>query len=104
MGSGELIAARKGVLLATGGYGADPQMSWEFEQLPGFAQEGSGLIPQSLTGDGLVLGAEIGGILHKVENSLRVMLSTRSRRTYRAAHRRVSMLASSNYAARIHSW
>ena len=74
MGSGELIAARKGVLLATGGYGADPQMSWEFEQLPGFAQEGSGLIPQSLTRDGLVLGAEIGGIVHKVENSLRVML------------------------------
>jgi hypothetical protein len=50
-------------------------MSWEFEQLPGFAHEGSGLIPQSLTGDGLVLGAEIGGIVHKVENSLRVMLS-----------------------------
>src|SRR5215831_13540455 len=75
MGSGELIAARKGILLATGGYGAAPQMSWELEQLPGFAHEGSGLIPQSLTGDGLVLGAEIGGILHKVENSLRVMLS-----------------------------
>jgi 3-oxosteroid 1-dehydrogenase len=74
-GSGEVIAARRGVLLATGGYGADPQMSWEFEQLPGFAHEGSGLIPQSLTGDGLVLGAEIGGIMHKVENSLRVMLS-----------------------------
>jgi 3-oxosteroid 1-dehydrogenase len=75
MGSGELIAARRGVLLATGGYGADPQMSWEFEQLPGFAQEGSGLIPHSLTGDGLVLGAEIGGVVHKIENSLRVMLS-----------------------------
>jgi len=75
MGSGELIAARRGVLLATGGYGADPQMSWEFEQLPGFAHEGSGLIPESLTGDGLVLGAEIGGIVHKIENSLRVMLS-----------------------------
>src|SRR4029077_16470796 len=75
MNSGELIAARRGVLLATGGYGADPQMSWEFEQLPGFAHEGSGLIPQSLTGDGLVLGTEIGGIVHKIENSLRVMLS-----------------------------
>ena len=50
-------------------------MSWDFEQLPGFAQEGPGLIPQSLTGDGLVLGAEIGGIAHKIENSLRVMLS-----------------------------
>jgi len=75
MRSGETIGARRGVILATGGYGASPQMSREFEQLPGFAQEASGLMPASLTGDGLVLGAEIGGILHKIENSLRVMLS-----------------------------
>jgi 3-oxosteroid 1-dehydrogenase len=75
LGSGELIEARRGVIIATGGYGADPQMSWEFEQLPGFEHEDSGLMPQSLTGDGIVLGAEIGGIVHKIENSLRVMLS-----------------------------
>ena len=75
MRSGETIRARKGVILATGGYGANPQMSREFEQLPGFAQVASGLTPASLTGDGLVLGAEIGGILHKIENSLRVMLA-----------------------------
>jgi 3-oxosteroid 1-dehydrogenase len=75
MRSGEVIGARRGVLLATGGYGANPQMSWEFEQLPGYAHDASGLMPASLTGDGLVLGAEIGGILHKIENSLRVMLS-----------------------------
>jgi 3-oxosteroid 1-dehydrogenase len=73
--SGENIHARKGVVLATGGYSANPQMSWEFEQLPGFAHEGSGLTPASLAGDGIVLGAEIGGIVHKIENSLRVMLS-----------------------------
>jgi 3-oxosteroid 1-dehydrogenase len=75
MRSGETIRAREGVILATGGYGANPQMSREFEQLPGFAQEASDLMPASLTGDGLVLGAEIGGILHKIENSLRVMLA-----------------------------
>jgi 3-oxosteroid 1-dehydrogenase len=75
MQSGEIIGAGRGVLLATGGYGANPQMSWEFEQLPGYAHEASGLMPASLTGDGLVLGAEIGGALHKIENSLRVMLS-----------------------------
>lgn len=73
--SAETIAARKGVVLATGGYNANPQLCWDLEQLPGFAQEASALIPASLTGDGLVLGAEIGGIVHKVENSLRVMLS-----------------------------
>src|SRR6266853_6987596 len=73
--SGESIRARKGVILATGTYSANPQMSWEFEQLPGVAKEASSLAPASLTGDGLVLGAEIGGIAHKIENSLRVMLS-----------------------------
>src|SRR6266851_7589704 len=75
MRSGELLSARKGVILATGGYAANPQMSWDFEQLPGFAHEASGLTPASLTGDGLVLGAEIGGIVHRIGNSLRVMLS-----------------------------
>jgi 3-oxosteroid 1-dehydrogenase len=75
MRSGESIIARKGVILATGAYSANTQMNWDFEQLPGIAQEASSLAPASLTGDGLVLGAEIGGILHKIENSLRVMLS-----------------------------
>jgi 3-oxosteroid 1-dehydrogenase len=75
MRSGECIRASRGVILATGGYGANPQMSGQFEQLPGFAAEASGLMPASLTGDGLVFGAEIGGVLHKIENSLRVMLS-----------------------------
>ena len=37
IGSGEFIGARNGVVLATVGYGANPKMSWRFEQLPGFA-------------------------------------------------------------------
>jgi 3-oxosteroid 1-dehydrogenase len=104
MRSGETIRARKGVILATGGYGANPQMSWEFEQLPGFAQEASGLTPASLTGDGLVLGAEIGGMLHKIENSLRVMLASRFRGRCPAGRRHASMLGLSNCAARIRYW
>jgi len=52
MRSGESIRARKGVILATGTYSANPQMSWEFEQLPGVAKEASSLAPASLTGDG----------------------------------------------------
>jgi 3-oxosteroid 1-dehydrogenase len=75
MDDGGFVSARKGVILATGAYSANMQMNWDFEQLPGIAQEASSLAPASLTGDGLVLGAEIGGILHKIENSLRVMLS-----------------------------
>jgi len=75
MRSGETIGARKGVLLATGTYSANPEMMRQFEQLPGIADEASSLAPPSLTGDGLVLGAEIGGIVHRIENSLRLMLS-----------------------------
>jgi 3-oxosteroid 1-dehydrogenase len=75
MEHGDAVSACKGVILATGAYSANAQMNWDFEQLPGIAQEASSLAPASLTGDGLVLGAEIGGILHKIENSLRVMLS-----------------------------
>jgi 3-oxosteroid 1-dehydrogenase len=104
MRSGQTIRARKGVILATGGYGANPQMTWEFEQLPGFAQEASGLMPASLTGDGLILGAEIGGILHKIENSLRVMLSYTIPRRCRAGCQHASMPGLSNCAARIRYW
>src|SRR2546430_2162974 len=73
--SPERIAARRGGILATGAYSANPQTNWDFRQLPRIPHEASSLAPASLTGDGLVLGAEIGGILHKIENSLRVMLS-----------------------------
>jgi succinate dehydrogenase/fumarate reductase flavoprotein subunit len=59
MRSGETINTRKGVILATGGYGANQEMSRKFEQLPGFAQEASGLAPTSLTGDGLVLAQRL---------------------------------------------
>ena len=75
MASGERIIARKGVIIGTGGYSANAQMSRDFEQIPGIDQEPDSLSLASLTGDGLVYGAEIGGILHKIQNSLRVMLS-----------------------------
>jgi 3-oxosteroid 1-dehydrogenase len=75
MQSGDRIMARKGVIIATGGYSANARMSRDFEQIPGIDQEPDSLSLASLTGDGLVLGAEIGGVLHKIENSLRVMLS-----------------------------
>jgi len=62
MRSGETIAARKGVIIATGGYSANAEMSRDFEQIPGIDQEPDSLSLASLTGDGLVFGAEIGGI------------------------------------------
>jgi len=75
MASGERIVARKGVIIGTGGYSANAQMSRDFEQIPGIDQEPDSLSLASLTGDGLIYGAEIGGVLHKIQNSLRVMLS-----------------------------
>ena len=75
MQSDERIAARRGVIVATGGYSANAQMSRDFEQIPGIDREPDSLSLASLTGDGLVMGAEIGGVLYKVQNSLRVMLS-----------------------------
>src|SRR5436190_1745046 len=65
MASGERITARKGVIIATGGYSANAQMSRDFEQIPGIDQEPDSLSLASLTGDGLVMGAEIGGVLYK---------------------------------------
>jgi 3-oxosteroid 1-dehydrogenase len=75
MASGERIAGRKGVIVGTGGYSANAEMSRDFEQIPGIDREPDSLSLASLTGDGLVYAAEIGGILHKIQNSLRVMLS-----------------------------
>jgi 3-oxosteroid 1-dehydrogenase len=75
MASGERITGRKGVIVGTGGYSANAEMSRDFEQIPGIDQEPDSLSLASLTGDGLVYAAEIGGVLHKIQNSLRVMLS-----------------------------
>jgi len=75
MASGERITGRKGVIVGTGGYSANAEMSRDFEQIPGIDQEPDSLSLASLTGDGLVYAAEIGAILHKIQNSLRVMLS-----------------------------
>jgi 3-oxosteroid 1-dehydrogenase len=75
LSSGERVLARKGVILATGGYHANAALSQEYDQLPGIGQDPSTLSLPSITGDGIVLGAEIGGVTHKIENSLRVMLS-----------------------------
>lgn len=75
MKDGGRIGATKGVIIATGGYHANPEMAKEMEGTPGLVQEPSTLAPASMTGDGLVLGAEIGGVIHKIDNNLRVQLA-----------------------------
>lgn len=75
MASGEAIASRKGVAIATGGYHANADLAREYEGLPGMLQEPSSLAPPSITGDGLVLAGEIGAVIRKVENNLKLQLA-----------------------------
>ena len=69
------LDAAKGVVLATGGYHANPQLAQELEGLPGMIQEPSSLAPASITGDAIVLGGELGAIVRKVENNLKFQLA-----------------------------
>jgi 3-oxosteroid 1-dehydrogenase len=70
MMNGETINARKGVVLATGGYDWNVELARGLEGFPDLVPMG----PESLTGDGLMLGAEIGAIIHRIQNSLFLML------------------------------
>jgi len=53
---GAPVLARKGVVLATGGYEANPDLVKTFEGLPDWLS----MFPSSLTGDGLKMASEIG--------------------------------------------
>jgi 3-oxosteroid 1-dehydrogenase len=70
MEGGETINAAKGVVLATGGYDWNVELAKGLEGLPNLVPMG----PESLTGDGLMLGAEVGAIIHRIQNSLFLML------------------------------
>ena len=59
MEGGETINAAKGVVLATGGYDWNVELAKGLEGLPNLVPMG----PESLTGDGLVLGAEVGAMI-----------------------------------------
>ncbi len=70
MASGETISASQGVVLATGGYDWNVELAKGLEGLPNLVPMG----PELLTGDGLVLGAEVGGVIQRIQNSLFIML------------------------------
>jgi succinate dehydrogenase/fumarate reductase flavoprotein subunit len=67
---GRKIAARKGVVLATGGYEWNEELMRDFDPLPGLEP----LSPPSLTGDGFILAAEIGAAIRRIQNNLNLML------------------------------
>ena len=70
MDDGRTINATRGVVLATGGYDWNVELAKGLEGFPNLVPMG----PESLTGDGLILGAELGAIIHRIQNSLYLML------------------------------
>ena len=57
-----LVRARKGVILAAGGYDWHPDLPRSFEHLP----EWQSMVPPSVTGDAMVMGAEHGAAVAAV--------------------------------------
>ncbi len=70
LSQGRRIAARKGVVLATGGYEWNADLMRDFDPLPGLEP----LSPPSLTGDGFILAAEVGAAIRRIQNNLNLML------------------------------
>lgn len=70
---GRTFAARRGVVLATGGYGSDPVLSARFEDVPALVS----MVPASITGDGLRMGGSVGARVELVRNNLNVWLGYR---------------------------
>ena len=68
--AGERIDARHGVVLATGGYEANPQMVETFEGLPGWLS----MAPSSVSGDGMLMGLEIGAAAKTIHNNIALFL------------------------------
>ena len=67
---GEAIRARKGVVLATGGYDSNHQMAEHIEGLPGWLTQ----FPDTLTGDHLVMAGERGAQTRTIHNNFSVFL------------------------------
>src|SRR5262249_38596487 len=64
------VPGRKGVVIARGGYEWNAELMRDFDPLPGLQP----LSPPSSTGDGLIMGAEIGAAIRRIANNLSVML------------------------------
>jgi 3-oxosteroid 1-dehydrogenase len=68
--TGETHMARRGVVLASGGYEANPELVSRFEALSGWQS----MFPESLRGDALVMAAEHGAAVKVIGNNLSVFL------------------------------
>jgi 3-oxosteroid 1-dehydrogenase len=66
----ELVEARHGVVIASGGYECSPELMRDFDALPGYEPHS----PPSATGDGLIMGAEIGAAIRRIQNNMNLFL------------------------------
>ncbi|MCC7426643.1 MAG: FAD-dependent oxidoreductase [Alphaproteobacteria bacterium] len=64
------LRARRGVVLATGGYEGNDALVKRFEGLPDWMS----IFPPGVEGDGLVMGSEIGAATYKVPNNLAMLV------------------------------
>jgi 3-oxosteroid 1-dehydrogenase len=71
LADGREIAARRGVMLATGGYESNPELVRDYEGLPNWLSQ----VPASITGDGLKLATEIGAAVRLIRNNMQLFLS-----------------------------
>ncbi len=65
-GTKSAIRARKAVILSTGGYESNPALIKTYEELP----EWQSMFPETVTGDSLIMGGEIGGKIHVIGKNL----------------------------------
>ena len=70
LADGELIEARRGVVLATGGYESNPEMIRQFEGLPNWRT----YFPASIRGDAIPLGTRAGAAVSVVQNNMQLFL------------------------------
>jgi 3-oxosteroid 1-dehydrogenase len=69
-GGPEMLRARRGVVLATGSYEGNPMLVQALEEFG----DSPNHFPPGITGDGLIMGAEIGALVRKIGLRLSVML------------------------------
>jgi 3-oxosteroid 1-dehydrogenase len=66
----EEITARRGVVLATGGYESNPALVRELEGWPTWVSQ----FPPAIAGDGYLLATEIGAAVRRLTNNMQVIL------------------------------
>lgn len=65
-----LVKAKRGVVLATGGWEADAELTKSYEALPGW----SSMFPRAVNGDGLRLASDAGAAVTLIRNNLALFL------------------------------